>query len=593
MRFLIGKLAYIPSMNRHFKSHTILKIGGFFTLWLITSSHLFAQSKKTPLPRFTDKQCRAILYDDSKNGEYSDFLVLDSIAGVFGMQYTVIRTISRIPIYDSNFRIIRYKNKFASSLLKPVQVYTTNLGDYRQFLKYRLLSQYPCFLLLEDGYRSLECRQLLNVEHGDFVELVVDSNNVIYSLRHLQQSLIDTVVHVNIFKPNPIVALNLPYGIGLRDSMDLNSLKLSQALSLDTLTFRSTNNALSFAVGNGFATMREMSAPAIDTFLLQSDSTLFRRDQPEFEAINVLYHISRFSQYLNSVHLNPINRPIIFDPHALSGQDQSLCIPALDTIRLLFGQGGVDDGEDADVIVHEFSHGISSCLSPNSQGGFERQAMDEAFGDYLAKAYSYSIDPYKWQDVFSWDGHNEFWAGRDIASTKHYPENLGGSYHLAGEIFSSTLMQLHFDIGRTTLDSVLFFAWQSINSTSTMRQAAALLLEADSILFNKAHYPALIQRFCNRGFMNCLGYESTQNTSPVMLTNSFDFSSHSGEALLRNLSPHHSYSIQLFDATGRVVYSTQVANVTELGIPNRYTSGVYYLGISWNQNIQTFKLPSF
>ena len=55
------------------------------------------------------------------------------------------------------------------------------------------------------------------------------------------------------------------------------------------------------------------------------------------------------------------------------------------------GDGGVDDGEDADVIVHELGHATQDAQVPGFGEGAEQGAMGEGFGDFLA-TYIYLQD---------------------------------------------------------------------------------------------------------------------------------------------------------------------------------------------------------
>ena len=72
--------------------------------------------------------------------------------------------------------------------------------------------------------------------------------------------------------------------------------------------------------------------------------------------------------------------------------DQSVFIGNSGNSYLLFGEGGVDDAEDADVIIHEYAHAISYAASPETNSGTERRGLDEGLGDYFAAIYSYQYN---------------------------------------------------------------------------------------------------------------------------------------------------------------------------------------------------------
>jgi len=116
------------------------------------------------------------------------------------------------------------------------------------------------------------------------------------------------------------------------------------------------------------------------------------------------------------------------DPHGASGADQSFYVSASPP-SIQFGVGGVDDAEDGDVIIHEYVHGLSDFASPASNTGLERRAIDEGYGDYFAASYSRGYSEYDWFNIFNWDAHNEYWAGRNANTDKHYPEDNNNNYY--------------------------------------------------------------------------------------------------------------------------------------------------------------------
>lgn len=56
-----------------------------------------------------------------------------------------------------------------------------------------------------------------------------------------------------------------------------------------------------------------------------------------------------------------------FDPHANNGGDNSYYDSL--TQQLAFGEGGVDDAEDADVVIHELTHGLHDWLTGGTGAG--------------------------------------------------------------------------------------------------------------------------------------------------------------------------------------------------------------------------------
>jgi hypothetical protein len=78
------------------------------------------------------------------------------------------------------------------------------------------------------------------------------------------------------------------------------------------------------------------------------------------------------------------------DVHCI-GDDNSFYSPTDNALHM--GDGGVDDAEDADVVIHEFGHATQANQLPGFGPGSNTQqrAMGEGFGDFLA-AYTYLQD---------------------------------------------------------------------------------------------------------------------------------------------------------------------------------------------------------
>ena len=145
------------------------------------------------------------------------------------------------------------------------------------------------------------------------------------------------------------------------------------------------------------------------------------RSQQKFEAAMVYYYITESQHWIQTLGFTDIQPVSIHcDPHGLNGADNSHYSPSGNFIA--FGEGGVDDAEDADVILHEYGHAIQNYtgyLGSWSSSG-ESGALGEGFGDYWAGSYSKSVSSYHSDWVFNWDGHNEFWPGRILNTSETY-----------------------------------------------------------------------------------------------------------------------------------------------------------------------------
>ncbi len=221
----------------------------------------------------------------------------------------------------------------------------------------------------------------------------------------------------------------------------------------------------------------------------------------------MVYHFIDASQrYIQELgFFNIQNLPIGCDPHGLSGSDNSHYLPGSN--RLAWGEGGVDDAEDADVILHEYGHAIQHGTVPGWGGGQEG-AMGEGFGDYWAGSYSQTISDFNSHWVFNWDGHNNWWPGRVLNSTKHYPEDIVGQVHSDGEIWSAGLWSARNDpyIGREVMDKLVLQGHFYLGTSASMVDGAIAILTADEELYNGAHLAPLIFWFDDRGFIDADDY---------------------------------------------------------------------------------------
>ena len=122
---------------------------------------------------------------------------------------------------------------------------------------------------------------------------------------------------------------------------------------------------------------------------------------------------------------------------------------------MLLGAGGVDDGEDAEVIVHEYGHAIQDAQVPGYGATAEGGAMGEAFGDFLAAAYYAPRSRRLRRHLRHGVGRDELQQRppqpclRRIDSAKRYPKDIVGAVHTDGELWSAYLWRIREQLGTT------------------------------------------------------------------------------------------------------------------------------------------------
>ena len=262
--------------------------------------------------------------------------------------------------------------------------------------------------------------------------------------------------HATVFDPNPVVTarnnkMKQPGVDGPVDT-DLDSPELTKQLrTLPLKGLDSTQLAAGRLVGP-WATIHAEVGPSLD------GKFAFTRGDPRFEATMGYAHVDRLQRYFQSLGFLPqrengVNAESqdIVAMH-VEGFDNSFYQPANDII--LFGAGGVDDGEDAEVIVHEYGHAVHDAQVPGWGDAHEGGAMGEGFGDFLAAAfYARASGGYGDVCVADWDATSYSSASppclRRTDSKKKYPDDMKQAVHADGELWSALLWRLRHNLGRT------------------------------------------------------------------------------------------------------------------------------------------------
>ena len=252
-----------------------------------------------------------------------------------------------------------------------------------------------------------------------------------------------------VFDPNPIVTskdkdLRQPGVDEGGVDTDLDSDELTSALVELPLKDLDPN---SLPLGRLVGPWADVQGPAP---LVSVDGNFaFTKSDPRFEATMAYAHIDRLQRYfmslgfkgksgVNSEPQNIYALPVV-------GFDNSFYQPGNDMIVL--GAGGVDDGEDAEVIVHEYGHAVHDAQVPGWGQAAEGGAMGEGWGDFLAAAF-YAKGSGGFQDecVAEWDAtsysDDDPTCLRRVDSDKLYPDDIQDQVHADGEIWSAFLWRL-------------------------------------------------------------------------------------------------------------------------------------------------------
>lgn len=535
---------------------------------------------------------------------HSDLIIENTSLSPAGKHFTSYQTYKNRKIYNSQIKVNTDKNGYITSIFDnsfPIKNEPNTLfPDLNLIIKH--LPQNDAhykpeeiFFKKEDEFiPALLITIFESVENHR--ELIFDNRGEIVYERDLNmyynsntKSVKDSLAKAKVFLPDPLTSAEKSYGSPYLDDNNADIPEIDDQLITVNINVKFDSV---FHLENEFIKITEHSAPENEEVISLKPEFIYNRSQTEFENINIFYHITKFQNYIQSLGFkNLANYQINADPHSLNGKDQSTFSSSFNPPRLNFGDGGIDDGEDADVIVHEYGHAILFSAAPNTNYGTEREAIDEGTCDYFAATYSKDLNPYSWEKVFNWDGHNEFWEGRYCNSPKHYPENLTGTIHQKGEIWSSTLMQIMEAIGREQTDIILLQSAHNYSTNITMRDAALLFLQADSILNKGANYNTIFEYFLKRGLIsnNTSINKESNNPENIIIKNISEFKE--GKNLTVVFNSSFTGSITLIDFNGKILSNQLLNNSNSVIFMNSdLPQGLYFLEFDNTREKKHFKL---
>lgn len=239
----------------------------------------------------------------------------------------------------------------------------------------------------------------------------------------------------------------------------------------------------------------------------------YTRHQDEFEQVMAYYWITQAQRYIHSLGFGETRRAVNNRPQPVRinqwGLDNSF---ATDTPKneLRFGKGGVDDAEDAEVILHEYGHAIH--FSQNfSFASEEAGAISEGFGDYWAVTVSDVVDrslgvgnKEPMPCVADWDStsytstvpHCLRRVDRDL----HYPADLNGEVHHDGQIWSRALWDIRQGLGNVKADTIILTGSFDYPGTTMIDLANRTVAAAQELYGSKAA-SVTKQAFVSRGIL--------------------------------------------------------------------------------------------
>ncbi len=301
-----------------------------------------------------------------------------------------------------------------------------------------------------------------------------------------------------VFDPDPRTVLNTD---NLTDTSPASA--FDAAYSTKTLRDLTVTGGV-YKLSGPYVNITNIEAPATAPSTTTNGVWTAKRGNNAFDDGNVYFHIDQNQRYIQSLGFTGtksiINRPLNVDTDGVNGDDNSHYSGG-SSDYLAFGHGCVNDTEDADVILHEYGHGIQANINANWTGG-DTGGMGEGFGDYWAASYSYSTANgkiYHPEWAFSWDGHGACWSGRMLNRTDakynsaktydaHVSVTEGGVTFQSDELWSTPLFQAMTSLiaagkPRANIDQIILEAHFGLGSNIKMPAMATAIVNAAHNLF--------------------------------------------------------------------------------------------------------------
>jgi zinc metalloprotease ZmpB len=307
----------------------------------------------------------------------------------------------------------------------------------------------------------------------------------------------------NVFVPNPVQSLG---DESLTDQKDADSAVPASAYHTVALTNLDGSGYLRGDWANIVSETGNSAYSPTNTFI-------YTRHQDEFEQVMAYYWVTEAQKYIQSLGFGT-RFP------AVNKESQDLRINQLgydnsfetdhpkDEIR--FGKGGVDDAEDAEVILHEYGHAIhdgSGFVFASEEAG----AVSEGFGDYWAVTVSDVVaralgvpERAPLPCVMDWDATSYTsdvpHCLRRIDTNLHYPQDLDGDVHDDGQIWSRALWDIRQSLGNVRADTIILKGQIDFPGT-TMTELATRTVAAAKELYGNAAASTVTAAFKARGIL--------------------------------------------------------------------------------------------
>lgn len=312
----------------------------------------------------------------------------------------------------------------------------------------------------------------------------------------------DHTATATVFAPNPVQQLG---DESLTDQKDADYPALAAAYRAVTLTNLDGSGTLT----GKYVVVKSSTGKAAT--MVDGAFPAWHRDADQFEQVMAYHWVNTAQAYLQSLGfggtLRPVNQRQIQVRIDQYGGDNSYFRE--DKANITLGKGGVDDAEDAEVVIHEYGHSVQDGQVPGFGTNLESGSIGEAFGDYLAVAVTSwaTGTPTKTPEacVADWDSVSYTRTVphclRRLDGNKVYPQDVRGEVHADGEIWSRALWDIRNALGDTKATTLIVEAQFAFAPDTSFRDAALATVAGAQRLYGDSAATATRAAFQARGIL--------------------------------------------------------------------------------------------
>jgi hypothetical protein len=236
----------------------------------------------------------------------------------------------------------------------------------------------------------------------------------------------------------------------------------------------------------------------------------YNRSDDRFEQVMAYYWVTQAQLYIQSLGfgstLPAVNKRQQLVRINQFGGDNSFYRNGTKKLTITFGKGGVDDAEDAEVIVHEYGHSVQDDQVPGFGTSLDAGSIGEAFGDYLAVSVGLAAAGQPaagvpaacvadWDSVSYTSGVPHCLRRVDTNLTV---EQRAGEVHYDGQIWSRALWDIRTALGDRTANRIIINAQFGFAPDTSFAAAATKTVQTAQSMYGSKAAAAVTKAFHDR-----------------------------------------------------------------------------------------------